>query len=91
MKDEHGNEAPYDFKNIMSQTTYTTQQLNNYYTFSTLDENDNIIDASLHGKAKNNVIASGYYCLASFVCLEYMLENGMVASLFDNELPSVPL
>jgi len=34
-------------------------------------------------KAKNNVIASEYYCLASFVCLEYMLENGMVAPLFD--------
>jgi hypothetical protein len=58
LKDEWGNEAPYDFKNIMSQATYTTQQLNNYYTFSTLDENDNIIDASLHGKAKNNVIRS---------------------------------
>lgn len=38
------------------------------------------------GKAieeENRGIASEYYCLASFVCLEYMLENGKVESLFD--------
>lgn len=34
-------------------------------------------------EAENSVIASGYYCLASFVCLEYMLENGMAESLYD--------
>ena len=28
-------------------------------------------------------LASEYYCLASFVCLEYMLENGTVESLYD--------
>ncbi len=32
---------------------------------------------------ENNVVASEYYCLASFVCLVFILENGMTDSLYE--------
>ena len=37
---------------------------------------------------ENSFVASEYYCLGSFVCLVYMLNNGMVDSLYQkgNEL-----
>lgn len=55
MKDEWGNEAPYDFKNILfSYADY------DFYTFSLVDENYNIYDFSIKNEeslsCKNNVI-----------------------------------
>jgi hypothetical protein len=38
MKDDHGNEAPYDFKNIL---------FNGHYTFSYIQSTNNIKDASV--------------------------------------------
>jgi hypothetical protein len=53
MKDEYGNEAPYDFKNIISPRTS--------YLF-----NYNNTDYSLTGKCTNNVVNSTWHNI-SFV------------------------
>lgn len=44
MKDEHGNECPYDFKNIQFDREGTY-----YYTFSWVDENNAVKDLSIVG------------------------------------------
>lgn len=51
MKDEYGNECPYDFKNIQfTRTTDSSVPVDgNYFTFSWLDENSAIKDLSILG------------------------------------------
>ena len=61
MKDNHGNEAPCDFKNIL---------FNNRYTFNDTDGNGNYVDGSVLSKRfKNNTIKKisnhRNYCLST--------------------------
>ena len=58
MKDEYGNEAPYDFKNIRFQNANNSSNLNYYYTFSEVID-DVIYDKSLNTRGVscyNNII-----------------------------------
>ncbi|MCF0227836.1 MAG: hypothetical protein HUJ52_03375, partial [Malacoplasma sp.] len=68
MKDEFGNEAGYDFKNILFSFGEP-----NYYTFSAYDEDGNLIDASLDKKENvhNNVIKPYY----DFTGARYVLNR----------------
>ena len=61
MKDEFGNEAPYDFKNILFRAKTSIRQVGIeagklYYTFNRFDGSDN----SIVGDARNNTIKP--YC-----------------------------
>ena len=53
MKDEWGNEAPYDFKNIRFEKD-ENGVTKSYYTFSYIDKNGNIYDASVKTKNVHN-------------------------------------
>jgi hypothetical protein len=52
MKDEFGNEASYDFKNIRFQNANNSSNLNYYYTFSEVVD-DIISDKSLNKTGRN--------------------------------------
>lgn len=53
MKDEWGNEAPYDFKNIRFERN-ENGVTKSYYTFSYIDKSGNIYDASVKTKNVHN-------------------------------------
>ena len=57
MKDEWNNECPYDFKNIMFNRTATAGNLDIngfYYTFSWVNEKNEVEDASIVGQTLTN-------------------------------------
>lgn len=58
MKDFYGNEAPYDFKNILIHKTIDGTE-GNWFTFSK-DKNGSVRDMSCHGFASGNVIKPAY-------------------------------
>jgi hypothetical protein len=58
MKDFYGNEAPYDFKNILIHKTIDGTE-GNWFTFSK-DKNGSVRDMSCHGFATGNVIKPTY-------------------------------
>ena len=61
MQDEFGNEACYDFKNIIFKQPYLSNNVifnkdDFYYTFTYIDNNSKITDYSLLNKCNNNII-----------------------------------
>ena len=54
MKDEYGNEAPYDFKNIRTYDNYSGGGF--LYLYSNIDDEGSLIDYSLKGFVRNNKI-----------------------------------
>lgn len=53
MIDERFNDVPYDFKNIMMRDANNTEDATYYYTFSTVNDNGDIIE---NLKARENII-----------------------------------
>ena len=65
LKDEFGNEAGYDFKNIQFKVLEDIDILHIkagtcYYTFSKTDKNGDVLDNSLNDKCRRNVIEECY-------------------------------
>lgn len=76
MKDGHGNECPYDFKNIQFQ-----YDSNWYYTFSFSNENNEIEDLSFKSNVRNNKICN-------YGTSGYLLNN--ITMVSAHELEGVP-
>lgn len=90
MKDEWGNECPYDFKNI--QYKYNNKWM---YTFNDTTDSNNIVDGSIQGYTNNitnNKIKSRYnnnkYGIATNIfnigCHHNTLKNNCYNNIFGN-------
>lgn len=73
MCDEFGNEAPYDFKNIL---------FNGYYTFSF--ESSSIIDLSLNGYYCFENKIKGYYIRKTIILNNIVMTNVTARLMFNN-------
>ena len=85
MKDEHGNEAPYDFKNIMFKYWVSSIDSNYAYTFSSVN-NYTLIDSSVYPSCYNNkidkYISNGLYKLPNNI----FCNNDRIDTCYGNVL-----
>ena len=96
MLDEFGNEANYDFKNVLWKIDDTADFLEEgetllCYTFSSANElsNEAISDASLGGTASNNRIKYIKGLLGSSLEAVVMLSVGLIKGIENNEINGI--